>query len=319
MWGFLHSTEGESHLVAVQAWKMAQAAKDLVRKADQKLQSGGGALKFLFGGPNYSEAQDMYTQAANQFKLAKEWQEAAKCYAQCAFCANKEGDLNGEASNYMEAGHVLKKISTLQAVQEYEKAISIYNANGKFQQSGKLLLQIAELFENERLHHDQTKDYYRRAAEMFDLDEHSKSNRSKCLLKVAEYSAKDGEIQEAIKLFEAEGEKALQVTTLAFGAKEHFLKAGILHLVQGDTVSINLAVDRYSALDPRFGGSREGELLQNLAEAFEGQDVDAFVEKLQDYDQVTKLDPWKTEMLVKVKESMQPNASDVLSGAVDLT
>eukprot|EP00971_Amphidinium_carterae_P028403 559339-Amphidinium_carterae.1 len=83
----------------------------------------------------------------------------------------------------MEAGHVLKKISTLQAVQEYEKAISIYNANGKFQQSGKLLLQIAELFENERLHHDQTKDYYRRAAEMFDLDEHSKSNRSKCLLK----------------------------------------------------------------------------------------------------------------------------------------
>mmetsp|Transcript_68825 Transcript_68825/g.165211 ORF Transcript_68825/g.165211 Transcript_68825/m.165211 type:complete len:297 (+) Transcript_68825:155-1045(+) len=296
---------------------MAAAARELVKKADQKLQAG--PLKFLFGGPAYGEACDIYVQAANQFKLAKEWQEAANCYAQCAFCATKEESLNDAANYHMEAGHVLKKISTQQAVEEYEKAISIYSTNGKFQQSGKLLLQIAELYESERLQHKETKEYYQRAAEMFDLDEHSKSNRSKCLLKVAEYAAKDGELQEAIKIFETEGEKALAVTTLQFGAKEHFLKAGILHLVQGDTVSINIAVEKYRSLDPRFAGSREGELLQNLAEAFEGQDVDAFVEKLQDYDQVTKLDAWKTEMLVKVKESMQPNAQDVLSGAVDLT
>merc|ERR1719183_1205518 len=130
----------------------------------------------------------------------------------------------------MEAGNVLKKVSTTQSVDQYEKAISIYNANGRFQQSGKLLMSIAELYEAERLGHKEVKEYYKRAAEMFELDDHGKSNFTKCNLKVAEFAAKDGELQEAIKIFESEGEKALGNNLLAFNAKEKFLNAGILWL-----------------------------------------------------------------------------------------
>merc|ERR1712039_834609 len=202
------------------------------------------------------------------------------------------------------------------AVEHYEKAIAIYNAGGRFQQSGKLLMQIAELYEGEKLTHKETKDYFKRAAEMFELDDHGKSNFTKCRLKYAEYAAKDGDMNEAIRIFEEEGEKALGNNLLQYGAKEHFLKAGILHLAQGDSVSINLAVDKYRALDPRFEGSREGELLASLAEAFEARDTEKFVEKLGDYDNITKLDSWKTEFLLKCKEQMSQGAD--LSG-VDLT
>lgn len=221
------------------------------------------------------------------------------------------------ANFLMEAGNVLKKISSVQAVEQYEKAVSIYNSNGRFQNSGKLLLSIAEMYEAERLSHTEVKEYYKRAAEMFDLDDHGKSNFTKCNLKVAEYAAKDGELQEAIRIFEAEGEKALQNNLLQYGAKDHFFRAGILHLVSGDSVTVNLAVEKYRSIDPRFASSREGELMSALAEAFEARDLDLFMDKLHDYDSVTKLDAWKTEFFVKVKEQIQaPGGAD---GELDLT
>merc|ERR1712061_225190 len=108
----------------------------------------------------------------------------------------------------------------------------------------------------------------------------------------------------AIEIFENEGEKSLQNSLLQFNAKDHFFRAGILHLVEGDSVTINLAVEKYNDLDPRFQSSREGALLADLETAFETKDVDMFRDKLGDFDKVTPLDSWKTSMLVKVKEAM---------------
>lgn len=292
--------------------------RELVRQAEQKLK--GGFLSFLTGGPNFEDAQDIYQQAANQYKLSKEWNEAAKCFEQCAYCAKKTGDSNGEANFLQEAGNVYKKSSTTMAVEQYEKAIAILSASGRFQQSGKLLMSIGELYEAERFSHKEAKDFYVRASDMFELDDHGKSNHTKCQLKVAEFAAKDGELQEAIRIFETQGEKALQNTLLQYGAKDHFLRAGILHLVEGDSVTTNLAVQKYCALDPRFASSREGDLIKDLAAAFEDRDVDKFTNVLFDYDKTTPLDSWKTEFLVKVKESMSGDGGGALdAGAIDLT
>merc|ERR1719343_698247 len=184
---------------------------------------------------------------------------------------------------------MMKKVSTSQAVEYFVKAVGIYSAAGRFQESGKLLLSVAELYETERLQPKQVKGFYKRAADMFELDDHGKSNFTKCNLKVAEYAAKDGELQEAIRIFETEGEKALQNNLLQYSAKDKFLNAGILHLCSGDSVTVNLAVEKYRSLDPRFESSREGALLAGLAESLEAQDVDAFTDKLGEYDNISKL------------------------------
>uniref|UniRef100_A0A7S1FJB5 Alpha-soluble NSF attachment protein n=1 Tax=Noctiluca scintillans TaxID=2966 RepID=A0A7S1FJB5_NOCSC len=291
------------------------AGANLVSQAEQKLK--GGFLSFLSGGPKYDEAAELYVQAANQFKISKEWKEAANCYEQSAFCAQQSGSTTEQADCYNEAGNVLKKVSTQAAIEQYEKAIAIYSSNGRFSQSGKLLLAIAELTESERVARvAEVRSFYQRASEMFDLDDYSKSNYTKCILKVAEYAAKDGELEQAIQIFETEGEKALSSNLLQYGAKEHFLRAGILHLVMGDTVTINLALEKYKNIDPRFGGSRECELLEALSQAYEEREIDMFVEKLSEYDNMTKLDAWKTEFLVKVKDAMQPSMN---GNAIDLS
>jgi alpha-soluble NSF attachment protein len=286
------------------------AARAKMQEGEGKLK-GGGFLSFL-SGPKYDEASELFQQAANQFKLAKQWTDAAEAFSRCAYCAQKSGSPVEEAQFLVEAGKVTQKVSTADAVPHFERAITIFNANGRFQNSAKLLKQIAETYETERVQYTEAREYYKRAAEMFDMDDHGKSNYSKCMLKVAEYCAKDEQYQEAITIFEQEANKALGNNLLQYGAKEHLLKAGILHLVVGDTVTVNNKVEEYRSLDPRFASSREGELFAGLAEAFNEPDGEKFSDVLFEYDKVTKLDAWKTEFLVKAKEKMSGGAAEEL-------
>jgi len=44
---------------------------------------------------------------------------------------------------------------------------------------------------------------------------------------------------------------------------------------------------------------------QTLFAACEENDVDAFTEALRDYDSVSRLDPWHTSMLLRVKKGIE--------------
>lgn len=275
----------------------------------------------------------MFRRAANQFKLGKRWPEAAEAFQRCSYCAQRSGSLFDEASFLVEAGNMIKKVSTSEALPIFERAIAIHSEAGRFAQSAKLLLKIAEAREAEMAglahgsltlnadgsfrcaQHAQAKEYYERAAEFFEMDDHGKSNLSKCNLKIAEFMAKEGKLREAIQIFENEGRQASQCSLRKYGARELFLRAGILHMASGDSVATKIAVESYSSLAPGFESSREGKLLVGLVDALENQDSDLFVEKLCEYDSCTKIDAWKTAFLLKVKNAM---AGSILDD-IDLT
>eukprot|EP00450_Noctiluca_scintillans_P009636 CAMPEP_0194481754 /NCGR_PEP_ID=MMETSP0253-20130528/4030_1 /TAXON_ID=2966 /ORGANISM="Noctiluca scintillans" /LENGTH=294 /DNA_ID=CAMNT_0039321257 /DNA_START=46 /DNA_END=930 /DNA_ORIENTATION=+ len=275
-------------------------ARSLKRDAERKVK--GGFLSCLAGNARFEEACELYTQAAIQFKLSSEWQEVADCYMQCAFCATKCGNMSDEGDFHLEAGHALKRISTAQALEEYEMAITVFNNGGKFSQSGKLLMSMADLLEAERAT-SEAMNCYERASDLFAMEERSVSDLTKCRLKLAEHCS-ESDVKKAIAIFEDEGEKSLRSNLLRFGAKDFFFKAGILHLVMGDPVTVSMAVEKYQQLDPSFSGSREGALLADLALAFEAGDQDTFVDKLTEYDSVRKLEAWHTMQLLQVKEAM---------------
>lgn len=288
----------------------------LVRQADRKLK--GGLLSCLAGSRRYEEAAELYEQAATRFKLAKQWQEAANCYIQCVHCAQKLADAGDEARNLVEAGNALRKVSSALALEQFEQAVGIYTAQGNFKQSGKLLLNIAELSENERMNNEGTRSWYERAAEMFELDDHGKTHLSQCKLKVAEYAAMAGDTQEAITIFEAEGEKALQHSLSQFGAKDHFFRAGLLHLQKGDSVDLGLAIEKYTGLDPRFARSREGEFLAGLARQLAENDMGGLAAEIDDYESTNQLDAWKARVLLEVRAAVRDRGSSAAE-SLDLT
>ena len=64
-------------------------------------------------------------------------------------------------------------------------------------------------------------------------------------------------------------------------------------------------MQKYSLQDPGFSSTREAKFVNVLIEAVEGGDPEAFTGAVVEFDQVTKLDNWKTNMLLKVKRSIQ--------------
>ena len=97
---------------------------------------------------------------------------------------------------------------------------------------------------------------------------------------------------------------------MKYSVKDYLLKAGICHLASGDLVAAQRALERYRELDPTFATQRENLLLTDLCEAVEARSQDQFTDKLFQFDQVSKLDKWKTTILVRVKNSIEAGADD---------
>lgn len=100
-------------------------------------------------------------------------------------------------------------------------------------------------------------------------------------------------------------EQSINNNLMKYSVKDYFLKAGICHLATGDQVAAKRALERYTDMDPGFASQREFMLLSDLCEAVEAQDQEQFTDKLYQFDQISKLDKWKTTILVRVKNSIE--------------
>lgn len=71
-----------------------------------------------------------------------------------------------------------------------------------------------------------------------------------------------------------------------------------------DTVAAKRNLAKYSALDTTFSSTREAKFVNILVEAIEAGDPDMFTGAVYEFDQVTKLDNWKTNILLKIKRGI---------------
>jgi len=133
---------------------------------------------------------------------------------------------------------------------------------------------------------------------------------NKLYLKLADLAALDGDYYKAISNYERISKSAINNNLMKWSVKEYLLKAGIAHLATGDMVATNRALESYRDLDPSFTQTREHQLLVDLAEAVEEGDQEKFADKLFQFDQMSKLDKWKTTLLLKVKEGIEEKGED---------
>lgn len=77
-----------------------------------------------------------------------------------------------------------------------------------------------------------------------------------------------------------------------------------------DMVATSRALESYRELDNTFASTREHQLLVDLAEAVEQGDQEVFADKLFQYDNLSKLDKWKTTILLRVKNAIEEKGED---------
>jgi alpha-soluble NSF attachment protein len=147
---------------------------------------------------------------------------------------------------------------------------------------------------------------YEQAAELFGMED-SKSQKSQCLAKVAELASAQmdpPDLGRASHIYEDLGRNCLESNLLKYNAKGYFLQAIFCQLALGDGIAASQALTRYQNLDFTFGDSREGKFAAALTQCLEEFDSEGFATACYEYDRISKLDPWKTTMLVKVKRSI---------------
>ena len=225
------------------------------------------------------------------------------------------------------AGASYKKSSPTDAVDAYHAAVALMVDAGRLMSAAKLSKELGEIFENEDVGTEEKSsivlaiECYEQAAELFGMEE-SKSQASQCLAKVAELcsAALDPpDLIRAAQIYDDLGRQCLDSNLLKYNAKGYFLQSIFCHLANGDSIAAQQALQRYGSLDYTFGDSREGKLCNSLIECVEGFDADGFATACFEYDRISKLDPWKTSMLVKVKRTISDEAGGEGEDEVDLT
>lgn len=133
---------------------------------------------------------------------------------------------------------------------------------------------------------------------------------NKLYLKLADIAALEGDYYKAIANYEKVAKSSINNNLMKWSVKEYLLKAGMCHLATGDMVATNRALESYRDLDPAFSQTREHQLLVDLTESVEQGDQEKFADKLFQFDQMSKLDKWKTTILLRVKEGIEEQGED---------
>ncbi|XP_023617477.1 beta-soluble NSF attachment protein isoform X3 [Myotis lucifugus] len=177
-------------------------AVQLMADAEKRLKASHSFLRGLFGGnTRIEEACEMYTRAANMFKMAKNWSAAGNAFCQAAKLHMQLQSKHDSATSFVDAGNAYKKADPHEAINCLNAAIDIYTDMGRFTIAAKHHITIAEIYETELVdiekaiaHYEQSADYYK--------GEESNSSANKCLLKVAAYAAQLEQYQKAIEIYE---------------------------------------------------------------------------------------------------------------------
>ncbi|MAB00085.1 MAG: hypothetical protein CMN86_17605, partial [Stappia sp.] len=102
----------------------SEAAREQMVKGRKKLTSWFGF------GSKYEDAAEMFSKAANLFKVAKNWDEAAEAFYEIAQCHLKLNSAHEAAEAYKDAAVCYKKTNLGRAIEHYKEAVQIHIDTG---------------------------------------------------------------------------------------------------------------------------------------------------------------------------------------------
>jgi len=273
-------------------------ALELCAQAEKRTKAWG-----LFNPTKFADAAELYNKAGNLFKMAKKNEQAADAYLKAADCFIKSDSKHEASSAYINASNVIKKSNPNAAVEYLERAIAYYAEEGRCSIAAKHQKEIAEILESSN-DLEKCMEAYEKAAAYYE-GENSPSSANACLLKVAQYAAQTEKYDKATTIYEQVASTSLDNTLLKWNVKNYLLHAGLCHLCSGDIVAAKRALEKYQDMDSSFAATREYKLLSAIAKACEELDVDQFTAAVVDYDSITKLDNWKTSILLRIKNTIK--------------
>lgn len=288
--------------------------RSLIAEAEKLLKPQLGFFLFLSGSSasmRKEDATDLYIQAANLYRLLKDFNQAGIQFVKAAEIQESLGNHNDCANDLVEAYKCFKGVSPSDAISALSKAIHIFlTQNGQFRRAANFTMDLGELYESVNDNENAAKSY-EQAGDYFTTD-HAESLANKAFLKCADLSALDADYKKAIELYDNIIKNLLGNSLSRWSLKDYFFKVVLCVLCMDDVIEANKRTDQFLQDDPSWAQSREYKLLQGILESIDLGDIEGFSDKVFDYDQFSKLDKLKTQLLLKIKNSVVAKDDDDL-------
>ncbi|KII93757.1 hypothetical protein PLICRDRAFT_101894 [Plicaturopsis crispa FD-325 SS-3] len=276
-------------------------AQVLLEKADKKAASSGGW--FSSSSSKYEEAGDLFQQAANSFKLEKQFREAGDAFAREAECREKCKESSEAANAWWNAAKAYKRGFPDLAIQALTQTITHLCQGGRFRQAADREKEIGQIYLQENNDLRKACESYERAGDWY-AQEDANATANACFKDAADLHADLEEYPQAIARYEQVADHSLGSALTKYSVKEYWLRAGLCALAMGDPITAKRNMAKYSSLDTTFSTTREAKFVNILIEAVEAGDQEAFTGAVVEFNQVTSLDNWKTSLLLKIKRSI---------------
>ncbi|GAA6003558.1 alpha-soluble NSF attachment protein SEC17 [Rhodotorula paludigena] len=282
---------------------MSSQGDQLRQKADKKASSSSGFSFFSSSSSKFEEAHDLYQSAGNAYKMDNAHKEAGDCFCKAAEMALKNDEKDDAANDFWTASKSYKKSHPELAVAALQKTIQLYKEKGRFRQAADRHKEIAAILAQEGGDIAGALEAYEAAGDIY-MNEDATASANQCYKEAAELAGSLGQYPRAVQFFERVAQASLGSALTRYGVKEYYLKAGLCWLASGDVVSTKRAIDNYCNADPSFATTRECKFLNSIADAYDGGDQEEFTAHVAEYDRLTKLDAWKTSLLLNIKRSI---------------
>ncbi|KAI5475294.1 vesicular-fusion protein Sec17 [Pseudohyphozyma bogoriensis] len=276
---------------------------ELKQKADKKAASSGGFSFFSSSSAKFEEAHELYLSAGNAYKMEKQWKESGDCFCKAAEMALKGDEKDDAANDYWNASKSYKKTHPELAVAALQRTIQLYKEKGRFRQAADREKDIAVIWQQESGNLVGALEAYENAGELY-ASEDATATANSCFKEAADLAATLEQYPKAVQHFERVAKASLASPLTRYSVKEYYLKAGMCWLATGDIVSTKRAIDEYSMADGTFPSTREAKFLHAITDAFDAGDAETYTGAVAEYDRLTKLDNWKTNILLKIKNAI---------------
>ncbi|SCU84414.1 LADA_0D01552g1_1 [Lachancea dasiensis] len=286
----------------------------LIQKAQKKAQPSSGFFK-LFGASDsyrYEEAADLYVEAANLYKLRRELETAGDLFLEAAACQSKAQSDDEAGNTFVEAFKAFKAGSSpTKACNALNKAIDIFTRRGQFRRGANFKFELAEILEADLRDYPGAISAYEVAADWYSQDQ-ALALANKAYLKCADIQALEGRYIEACDVYRKVIANSVGNRLSQWSLKDYFLKTALCYLAADDQVAAQKTLTEAQEQDSNFAGSREYELANALLEACAEGDPEKLSAKVYEFDRFSKLDKWKTTILLKIKDSIASAEDDLL-------
>ncbi|KAM0258266.1 hypothetical protein ACHAQJ_003908 [Trichoderma viride] len=280
----------------------------LIQQAEKLVSKGSGGWS-LFGGSDdkFWDAARLFKEAAQAYERQGQNIQAGKTHERGAEVREKNlKELTDAADAYVEASDAYRRDDPEAAIRCRERAFVLIQQStteSKQTRMSRVKEILGQIYENDLKDLKRAREAYKEAAER--LPKARELNANKLWTQYADLAALDEDYYVAIETYDRIINTMIGNGTMKWSLSTYCFKAGVCYLATGDLVGTRRAVESYRQKDGEFSSQYKYKLVEDLCDAVEAHDQDRFGEVLFQFDRTSRLEPWMTAILIKVKGAIE--------------